>query len=228
MRVRLAVVLVVACGSLAFAAGAIGEDGVAVPARVSSQIRARPGCRRRCTRRRYGKLGVEHPKAVKSPGDRLLLRVPDRQRPADRQREPDDRPRGALDRALPGGALLAVLPRVRADVPAGDARRDRPGQTDDDAERGASRSAATSSNAFETYLKKYNHGRGFVLIGHSQGSFVLRSVIAKLVDPKPSVRKRLLSAILMGGNVLVKQRQGDRRRLQAHPRVPLRHASSGA
>ncbi len=60
------------------------------------------------------------------------------------------------------------------------------------------------TNAFKTYLKKYNHGRPFVLIGHSQGSFVLEQVIAKQVDSKPSVRKRLLSAILMGGNVLVK------------------------
>lgn len=58
--------------------------------------------------------------------------------------------------------------------------------------------------AFRTYLTRYNHGRGFVLIGHSQGSFVLRELIAKDVDPKPSVRRRLLSAILMGGNVLVK------------------------
>ena len=58
--------------------------------------------------------------------------------------------------------------------------------------------------AFETYLKKYNHGRGFVLIGHSQGSFVLRQVIAKQVDAKPAVRKLLISAILLGGNVLVK------------------------
>jgi hypothetical protein len=58
--------------------------------------------------------------------------------------------------------------------------------------------------AFKTYLKKYNHGRGFVLIGHSQGSFVLRSVIAKQVDSKPAVRRLLISAILLGGNVLVK------------------------
>jgi hypothetical protein len=63
-------------------------------------------------------------------------------------------------------------------------------------------------NAFETFLHKYDHGHGFVLIGHSQGSFVLRSVIAKLVDPKPAVRKLLLSAILMGGNVLVKAGTG--------------------
>jgi hypothetical protein len=63
-------------------------------------------------------------------------------------------------------------------------------------------------SAFETYLKKYNDGRGFVLIGHSQGSFVLRSLMSKLVDPKPAVRKLLISAILMGGNVLVKKGTG--------------------
>jgi hypothetical protein len=60
-------------------------------------------------------------------------------------------------------------------------------------------------DAFRTYLTKYNHGRGFVLIGHSQGAFVLRALIGKDVDPRPSVRRRLLSAILLGGNVLVKR-----------------------
>ncbi len=60
-------------------------------------------------------------------------------------------------------------------------------------------------NAFRTYLKKYNHGRGFVLIGHSQGSFVLRKLIAKDIDPKPAVRRLMVSAILMGGDVLVKK-----------------------
>ncbi len=59
-------------------------------------------------------------------------------------------------------------------------------------------------NAFETYLRRYNHGRGFVLIGHSQGAGVLEAVIAKEVDHERAVRKRLLSASLMGGNVLVK------------------------
>lgn len=59
--------------------------------------------------------------------------------------------------------------------------------------------------AFRTYLTKYNHGRGFVLIGDSQGAFVLRALIAKDVDSRPSVRRRLLSAILLGGNVLVKR-----------------------
>src|SRR5205823_10260219 len=39
-------------------------------------------------------------------------------------------------------------------------------------------------NAFRLYLKKYNQGRGVVFIGHSQGSLVLRRLIAKDVDPK--------------------------------------------
>jgi hypothetical protein len=59
-------------------------------------------------------------------------------------------------------------------------------------------------NAFRHYLEHYNDGRGFVLIGHSQGSGVLETVIAKMVDPFPAIRRHLLSAILMGGNVLVK------------------------
>jgi hypothetical protein len=59
-------------------------------------------------------------------------------------------------------------------------------------------------NAFAYYLAHFNHGRGFVLIGHSQGAFFLRQLIAKDVDPKAAVRRRLLSAILLGGNVLVK------------------------
>jgi Protein of unknown function (DUF3089) len=59
--------------------------------------------------------------------------------------------------------------------------------------------------AFATYLRKYNHGRGFVLIGHSKGSFVLIQLIAKDIDRKPSVRRKLVSAILLGGNVLVKR-----------------------
>jgi len=67
---------------------------------------------------------------------------------------------------------------------------------------------ADVEHAFEDYLAHDNHGRGFVFIGHSQGSAVLETVIAKLVDPKPAVRKHMLSAILMGGNVLQKGNTG--------------------
>jgi hypothetical protein len=63
-------------------------------------------------------------------------------------------------------------------------------------------------SAFATYLRRYNHGRGFVLLGHSQGSFVLRQLIARDIDKKPAVRRRLVSAILLGGNVLVRRGKG--------------------
>jgi hypothetical protein len=47
-----------------------------------------------------------------------------------------------------------------------------------------------------------------VLIGHSQGSSVLRRLIATEVDPKRAVRKLLVSAILVGGDVVVKKGTG--------------------
>jgi hypothetical protein len=58
--------------------------------------------------------------------------------------------------------------------------------------------------AWRTYLRKYNHGRGVVFIGHSQGTFVLRWFLAAEVDRRPAVRRLLVSAILLGGNVLVR------------------------
>jgi hypothetical protein len=60
-------------------------------------------------------------------------------------------------------------------------------------------------SGWKAYLHKYNHGRPFVLIGHSQGSFVLRQLIAQQIDKNRKLRKRLVSAILLGGNVLVKK-----------------------
>jgi hypothetical protein len=60
-------------------------------------------------------------------------------------------------------------------------------------------------SAWRDYLRNYNHGRGVVLIGHSQGTFVLRPLIANEIDSKPRVRRRLISALLLGGNVLVEK-----------------------
>jgi len=59
--------------------------------------------------------------------------------------------------------------------------------------------------AWQTYLKLYNKGRGVVLIGHSQGTFVLRRLIAQRIDKRRPIRRRLVSAILLGGNVLVEK-----------------------
>jgi hypothetical protein len=58
--------------------------------------------------------------------------------------------------------------------------------------------------AWKQYLAKYNKGRGFVLIGHSQGSFRLTTLIQRQIDKNPKVRRHLLSAILLGGNETVK------------------------
>jgi hypothetical protein len=57
--------------------------------------------------------------------------------------------------------------------------------------------------AWLDYLRRDNRGRGVVLIGHSQGSRMLRALIRAEVDPKPAVRARLVSAIIPGANATV-------------------------
>jgi len=52
-------------------------------------------------------------------------------------------------------------------------------------------------DAWNYYLANENHGRGVVLIGHSQGSGVLTQLISKEIDGKPEQAK-IVSAILMG------------------------------
>jgi len=59
--------------------------------------------------------------------------------------------------------------------------------------------------AFTDYVKHDNHGRGFVLIGHSQGSFILKQLIGDVIDKKASLRHRMVSALLLGGNVTNKE-----------------------
>jgi hypothetical protein len=59
--------------------------------------------------------------------------------------------------------------------------------------------------AWKLFLSKYSKGRGFVLIGHSQGTFRLVDLIKRQIDKSPKLRKRLLSAVLLGGNVTVQQ-----------------------
>jgi hypothetical protein len=58
-------------------------------------------------------------------------------------------------------------------------------------------------SAFEEYLAKFNHGRGFVLIGHSQGSGMLTELIKEKIDGESGLRKKMVSAVLLGGNLIV-------------------------
>ena len=55
-------------------------------------------------------------------------------------------------------------------------------------------------DSWNYYLEHDNKGRGFVLIGHSQGSFVLAELMRQEIDGKP-VQSRLVSAILAGTTI---------------------------
>jgi hypothetical protein len=57
-------------------------------------------------------------------------------------------------------------------------------------------------DAWAWYLAHDNHGRGVVLVGHSQGSGILTELIRTEIDGKPE-HARLVSAILMGTNLAV-------------------------
>ena len=68
---------------------------------------------------------------------------------------------------------------------------------------GAAKAYIGVVSAFEEYLARYNKGRGFELIGHSQGSAMLEQLIKEQIDPNPTLRKQLVGAIMLGGNVIV-------------------------
>ena len=59
--------------------------------------------------------------------------------------------------------------------------------------------------AWRNYLATRNHGRPFVLIGHSQGSLMLQQLIAREIETSPAVAARMRLAIIPGFNVLVPQ-----------------------
>jgi hypothetical protein len=57
-------------------------------------------------------------------------------------------------------------------------------------------------DAWKYYIDHDNNGRGFVLIGHSQGSFILTELIRNEIDGKP-IQSRMVSAILLGTTLAV-------------------------
>ncbi|WP_213954413.1 DUF3089 domain-containing protein [Variovorax sp. dw_954] len=56
--------------------------------------------------------------------------------------------------------------------------------------------------AWQDYLARDNQGRGFVLIGHSQGARWLTRLIREEIDGQP-VQSHMVSALLMGTNLAV-------------------------
>jgi hypothetical protein len=59
--------------------------------------------------------------------------------------------------------------------------------------------------AFDAFLRRIGPERAFVLIGHSQGSYHLERLIRRRIDGHASLRKRLVSAVLLGGDVTVRK-----------------------
>jgi hypothetical protein len=57
--------------------------------------------------------------------------------------------------------------------------------------------------AWKDYLAHYNDGRGVVLIGHSEGADQLARLVAEQIGDAPGVRRRIVSAILTGANLVV-------------------------
>ena len=56
--------------------------------------------------------------------------------------------------------------------------------------------------AWNHYVQNDNKGRGVVLIGHSQGAFILTALIRNEIDGKP-IQSRLVSTILLGTTIAV-------------------------
>ena len=55
--------------------------------------------------------------------------------------------------------------------------------------------------AFRYYLRHYNHGRPFILVGHSQGSAVLRYLLSTYMKAHPRVYGRMIAAYLVGQSI---------------------------
>ena len=59
--------------------------------------------------------------------------------------------------------------------------------------------------AWDHYLAEHNNGRNFVIMGHSQGTFMTTRLIQEEIDPSPGLRSQLIVALLIGGSVTVPQ-----------------------
>jgi Protein of unknown function (DUF3089) len=59
--------------------------------------------------------------------------------------------------------------------------------------------------AFDAFLRRIGRRRGFVLLGHSQGAYHLQRLVRRRIDDRPALRHRLVSAVLLGGDVTVRR-----------------------
>jgi hypothetical protein len=52
--------------------------------------------------------------------------------------------------------------------------------------------------AFDYYIKHYNNGRPFILVGHSQGATVLSNLLSGYMKDHPEVNKNMVAAYVIG------------------------------
>lgn len=61
--------------------------------------------------------------------------------------------------------------------------------------------ATDAEAAFDYYLKHYNHGRPFLLVGHSQGAQILTLLLSGYLREHPKVYERMIAAYIIGYSV---------------------------
>jgi hypothetical protein len=54
-------------------------------------------------------------------------------------------------------------------------------------------------DAFKHYIANDNKGRGFIIVGHSQGTGHLATLMHNEIEPNPELRSHMVSALLIGG-----------------------------
>jgi hypothetical protein len=64
---------------------------------------------------------------------------------------------------------------------------------------------ASLLSGWQDYLAHDNDGRPVIFIGHSQGAAMLIRLLHQQIDPSSRLRKLMVSAIILGGNVQVPQ-----------------------
>jgi hypothetical protein len=73
--------------------------------------------------------------------------------------------------------------------------------------------------AFKHCLRQYNHGRPFILAGHSQGSAALRYLLATYMKTHPRVYGRMVAAYIVGQSITPQY-------LAANPHLAFARAAS--
>ena len=55
--------------------------------------------------------------------------------------------------------------------------------------------------AFDYYIRHFNHGRPFILAGHSLGSNVMANLLAQYMKQRPDVYRRMIAAYVVGYSI---------------------------